>query len=161
MKELIIRKLEKSDIPAIWKINEEGLPGTGKVSEDEIANLLNYSELSLGAFDENELLGIVICLLPRTEYGSLNYAWFNKNYQNFLYVDRVAVTTNSRNKKIGSLLYEKVIAHAQKLEYPVAAEVSLKPPNPDSIRFHKRHGFAEVGVLHHEKKSVTMMLRDS
>ena len=114
----------------------------------------------MGVFNEDELLGIVICLLPRTEYGSLNYAWFNKNYKNFLYVDRVAVTTNSRNQKIGSLLYEKVIAHAQKLELPVAAEVSLKPPNPDSIRFHKRHGFVEVGVLHHEEKSVIMMLRN-
>jgi len=158
--ELIIRELETQDITTILKINEEGLPGTGKVSEDEIAKLLNYSELSLGAFNEDELLGIVICLLPRTEYGSLNYAWFNKNYKDFLYVDRVAVTTNSRNQSIGSLLYEKVIAHAQKLEFSVAAEVSLKPPNPDSIRFHKRHGFAEVGVLHHEEKSVTMMLRN-
>ena len=77
---MIIRELNTQDITMIWKINEEGLPGTGKVSEDEIKKLLNYSELSLGAFDENELLGVVICLLPRTEYGSLNYAWFIKNY---------------------------------------------------------------------------------
>ena len=157
---MIIRELETQDITMIWKINEEGLPGTGKVSEDEIEKLLNYSELSLGAFDQNELLGVVICLLPRTEYGSLNYAWFNKNYHDFLYVDRVAVTKNSRNQRIGSLLYEKVIAYAKELGFPVAAEVSLKPPNPDSIRIHKRHGFTEVGVLHHEEKSVTMMLRN-
>ena len=157
---MIIRELGTQDITMIWKINEEGLPGTGKVSEDEIEKLLNYSELSLGAFDENELLGVVICLLPRTEYGSLNYDWFNKNYHDFLYVDRVAVTKNSRNQRIGSLLYEKVIAYAKELGFPIAAEVSLKPPNPDSIRFHKRHGFTEVGVLHHEEKSVTMMLRN-
>ena len=157
---MIIRELGTQDITMIWKINEEGLPGTGKVSEDEIEKLLNYSELSLGAFDQNELLGVVICLLPRTEYGSLNYAWFNKNYHDFLYVDRVAVTKNSRNQRIGSLLYEKVIAYAKELGFPVAAEVSLKPPNPDSIRFDKRHGFTEVGVLHHEEKSVTMMLRN-
>ena len=157
---MIIRELDTQDITMIWKINEEGLPGTGKVSEDEIEKLLNYSELSLGAFDENGLLGVVICLLPRTEYGSLNYAWFNKNYHDFLYVDRVAVTKNSRNQRIGSLLYEKVIAYAKELGFPIAAEVSLKPPNPDSIRFHKRHGFTEVGVLHHEEKSVTMMLRN-
>lgn len=155
------KNLHVDDTHHLWKINEEGLPGTGEITPEGIKKLLTLGEFCIGAFKENILLGFVICLLPRTEYGSLNYAWFNKNYQDFLYVDRVAVTKNNRNQKIGSLLYEKVIAHAQKLECPVAAEVSLKPPNPDSIRFHKRHGFEEVGVLHHEKKSVTMMLRNS
>ena len=44
--EMEIRPLSKEDSPSLWKINEEGLPGTGKVSEDEIKSLLDYSELS-------------------------------------------------------------------------------------------------------------------
>jgi len=59
-----------------------------------------------------------------------------------------------------SLLYQEVISYAKQNNYPITAEVSLKPPNPDSMRFHHRFGFSEVGVLHHESKSVTMMLRD-
>ena len=149
------------DVNALWEINEEGLPGTGKISPDAMSELLQLGEFCIGAYEKENLLGFVICLLPNRNYGSLNYAWFNDNYANFLYVDRIAVSERYRNQKIGSLLYEKVITHAQKLDLPIAAEVSLKPPNPDSIRFHKRHGFVEVGVLHHEKKSVTMMLRDS
>jgi len=149
------------DVNALWEINEEGLPGTGKISPDAMSKLLQLGEFCIGAYEKENLLGFVICLLPNRNYGSLNYAWFNDNYTNFLYVDRIAVSERYRNQKIGSLLYEKVINHAQKLDLPIAAEVSLKPPNPDSIRFHKRHGFVEVGVLHHEKKSVTMMLRDS
>ena len=149
------------DVNALWEINEEGLPGTGKISPDAMSELLQLGEFCIGAYEKENLLGFVICLLPNRNYGSLNYAWFNDNYTNFLYVDRIAVSERYRNQKIGSLLYEKVINHAQKLDLPIAAEVSLKPPNPDSIRFHKRHGFVEVGVLHHEKKSVTMMLRDS
>ena len=73
-----IRVLTKEDSPSLWKINQEGLPGTGKVSEDEIKSLLDYSELSIGAFDGEKLLGFVICLPPGTEYASLNYAWFNQ-----------------------------------------------------------------------------------
>ncbi len=153
--------LRIKDVNALWEINEEGLPGTGKISPDAMSELLHLGEFCIGAYEKENLLGFVICLLPNRNYGSLNYAWFNNNYANFLYVDRIAVSERYRNKKIGSLLYEKVITHAQKLDLPIAAEVSLKPPNPDSIRFHKRHGFVEVGVLHHEKKSVTMMLRDS
>ena len=156
---MIFRELDTQDITMIWKINEEGLPGTGKVSEDEIEKLLNYSELSLGAFDENELLGVVICLLPRTEYGSLNYAWFNARYDDFLYVDRIAVAAAYRDRKVGTLLYQNVIGHAAKLKVPVAAEVNLEPPNPGSMRFHKRHGFSEVGQLSHGAKSVAMVMR--
>ncbi len=155
-----LRILGSKDIPSIWEINEQGLPGTGKVSQDEIAELIRLADLSLGAFEEDELVGFVLCLLPRTKYASLNYAWFNQRYNDFLYVDRIAVRESHRNRTIGSLLYQEVIAHAQQNNFPITAEVSLKPPNPDSMRFHYRFGFSEVGVLHHENKSVTMMFRD-
>ena len=154
------RTLRSEDAPALWRINEEGLPGTGKISQDAIIDLLGLAELPLGAFEGGELVGFVLCLPPKTRYGSLNYAWFNKRYDDFLYVDRIAVSEKHRNRKIGSLLYQKVITYAQEQNCPVVAEVSLKPPNPKSMRFHDRHGFNEVGVFHHENMSVTMMFRD-
>ena len=157
---MLLRTLGSEDIPAIWEINEQGLPGTGKVSQDEIAELIRLAELTLGAYEEDQLVGFVLCLLPRTKYASPNYAWFDQRYQNFLYVDRIAVLESHRNRTIGSLLYQEVIAYAQQNNYPITAEVSLKPPNPDSMRFHHRFGFSEVGVLHHESKSVTMMFRE-
>ncbi|MCH1526603.1 MAG: GNAT family N-acetyltransferase, partial [Candidatus Poseidoniaceae archaeon] len=139
----------------------EGLPGTGKVSEKEIVDLLNYSEISIGIYEEDVLLGFVICLPPRTTYGSLNYAWFNSRYSEFLYVDRIAVSISHRNQNIGSILYREVINYAINKSIPVTAEVNLKPPNPGSIRFHSRHGFSEVGVFEHENKAVTMMIRNT
>ena len=133
-----IRALQISDSSLIWEINEQGLPGTGKVSEQEIVDLLEFSSLSIGLFDNNSLLGFVICLPPKTAYGSLNYLWFNERYDDFLYVDRIAVSTANRNQKIGSKLYQAVIDTASKLGVPIAAEVNLRPPNPDSVRFHQR-----------------------
>ena len=154
-----IRALQISDSSSIWEINEQGLPGTGKVSEQEILDLLNYSSLSIGLFDSNSLLGFVICLPPKTAYGSLNYLWFNERYDDFLYVDRIAVATANRNQKIGSKLYQAVTDTASKLGVPIAAEVNLRPPNPDSVRFHQRHGFTEIGQFEHGQKAVIMMLR--
>ncbi|RJU88885.1 MAG: GNAT family N-acetyltransferase [Candidatus Poseidoniales archaeon] len=153
------RPLSEVDVASIWAINEEGLPGTGKVSENEIIKLLEYAELSLGFFDQESLLGFVICLPPGTSYGSLNYAWFNNRYDDFLYVDRVAVSTLHRNSKIGTKLYSEVISFAQERGVPVVAEVNRTPPNPGSMRFHERCGFSEVGVFSHQEKSVTMLLR--
>ena len=64
-----IRALSDDDVPAIWTINEDGLPGTGQVSQDEVAGLLALSDFSQGVFDNDELLGFVICLSPGTRYG--------------------------------------------------------------------------------------------
>ncbi len=155
-----LRRLQTDDVPALWQINEEGLPGVGKVSQGALVDLLSLADLPLGAMDGEELVGFVLCLLPGTRYASLNYAWFNQRYEHFLYVDRIAVAQGQRNRQIGGFLYARVIEQAEKHGWPVAAEVSLKPPNPGSMRFHRRHGFSEVGVLHHESQSVTMLLRD-
>ena len=154
-----IRNLASANIEAIWAINEQGLPGTGRVSEQEVSDLLQFSSLSVGMFDGNELLGFVICLPPGTRYGSLNYQWFNDHYNAFVYVDRIAVSTLHRNQGVGTKLYDAVVAYSKEKNIPIAAEVNLNPPNPGSIRFHERFNFEQVGVLHHNEKSVTMLLR--
>lgn len=153
------RQLTVKDVDAAWEINEQGLPGTGRVSHEEMADLFSLSELAIGIFDEDVLRGYVLCLLPGTRYGSLNYAWFNQRYDSFLYVDRIAVEHRNRDRGIGSLLYQRVIEHAAHQACPVAAEVSLRPPNPGSIRFHLRHGFTKIGTFEQGEKAVTMMLR--
>jgi len=153
-----IRRLEHDDIPFGWSINEQGLPGTGQISELEFADLLSLCEVAVGVFDNEEMLGFVLCLLPNTRYASLNYAWFNERYSSFLYVDRIAVAEKHRDKGIGSMLYEYVIEHALQGNSPVVAEVNLTPPNPGSMRFHERLGFSQVGVFQQGKKSVAMML---
>ena len=155
-----LRALEERDIPAIWIINQQGLPGTGDVSQDEISSLLGFATYSVGYFLKEELLGFVICMPPGTGYGSLNYAWFSERYEAFVYVDRIAVSQNYRNKNIGTQLYNHVVDFASQDDVPVAAEVSLKPPNPGSMRFHSRFAFNEVGVLHHKNKSLTMLMRE-
>ena len=154
-----LRELTQHDVASMWSLNEQGLPGTGEVSKQEMADLLNLSTLSLGVFREQELLGFVICLSHGTSYGSLNYAWFNQRFDAFIYVDRIAVAQQHRDQGIGSMLYEQVIANSDEQGVPVAAEVNSTPPNPGSMRFHERFRFKEVGELHHQDKSVMMLLR--
>ena len=157
--DIAYRKLTPHDLMAMWRINEEGLPGVGEISQDALGDLLSLCELALGAYHEDALAGFVLCLLPGTRYGSPNYAWFNARHEAFLYVDRIAVCETLRDRKIGSGLYEKVIAHAEQRRWPVAAEVNIHPPNPGSMRFHERHGFSKAGILEHGSKAVAMLLR--
>jgi uncharacterized protein len=144
---------------AMWRINEEGLPGLGKVSVEEMEALLGKSCYALGAFRGGSLAGFVLCLHPNAAYGSLNYAWFNKHYSHFLYVDRIAVGAEERNSGIGTILYSAVSKQANEEGVPIAAEVNLEPPNPGSMRFHQRHGFTQVGTLEHPTYAVAMMMK--
>ena len=154
-----LRTLKLTHVPAMWRINEEGLPGVGQITEAAMANLVGLSTLPLGVFEGNELLGFVLCLPPATRYASLNYAWFNQRYKAFVYVDRIAVAEGHRDKSVGSILYNAVISEAQNQGCPVAAEINLEPPNPGSIRFHERHGFEQVGTFSQGDKTVAMVMR--
>ena len=144
----------------MWEINEQGLPGTGKVSVEQMGELLQLSDLCIGAYIDEKLVGFVLCLYPKKGYSSQNYAWFNERYNQFLYVDRIAISTQHRNIQIGSELYAKVFQLASEKQIPVTAEVSLYPPNEGSDRFHLRHGFSSVGEFHQNGKSVTMYVRE-
>ena len=156
---LSIRRLSPGDAPAMWRINEDGLPGVGKVALEAMMDLLTLAELPLGTFDGSRLVGFVLCLVPGTRYRSPNYAWFNDRYPHFLYVDRIAVAQTHRNRGIGSRLYRRIIEEADSRQWPIAAEVSALPLNAGSMRFHARHRFDAVGTLEHPKQTVTMFLR--
>ena len=154
-----IRSLTPQDIPAMWRINEQGLPGVGRVARRELTDLLHLCAHAWGAFEEQGLIGFVLCLRPGMPYGSPNYAWFNEHYDDFLYVDRIAIAQGQRNSGVGSCLYARVFKQAQKDAVPVAAEVNLEPPNPGSMRFHARHHFNQVGTLNHPSYRVAMVMR--
>ena len=63
--DLEIRQLGKYDVDSIWKINEDGLPGTGKVSLEEIEALLGFSSLAVGAYHGEEISRF--CHLPTSK----------------------------------------------------------------------------------------------
>ena len=154
-----IRLLTPADASALWAINEECLPGVGQISQSAMEDLVSLASMPLGAYQDDTLMGFVLCLPPGTRYASLNYAWFNERWDAFVYVDRIAVGQSHRDKSVGSCLYKRVMEESRKQNCPVAAEINIVPPNPGSMRFHRRHGFSEVGVLSHGEKSVSMVMR--
>lgn len=45
------------------------------------------------------------------------------------------------------------------LDLPVTCEVNIRPPNPESLAFHDRQGFVEVGTQETEDGRKTVSLR--
>ena len=45
-----VRSLRPDDVPALWRVNEEGVPGVGRITQTEMAALLGLTHLALAAF---------------------------------------------------------------------------------------------------------------
>ena len=144
MPDLIIRDLRPTDIEAATAINNANTPAVGEADAEHLAHLLVQSVIALAAVTPgDELAGFCIVLGPGADYGSVNYRWFTERYDDFVYLDRVAVAATARNAGVGTALYAEV--ERRTVAPWFLLEVNLRPRNDGSLRFHHRLGFREVG----------------
>ena len=87
--------------------------------------------------------GFLIAFSERTPVQGPNHAWFLGRYPAFLYVDRVVVALEARGRGHARRLYEDLAGVAA--GRPLCCEVNVVPPNPGSLAFHERLGFAPCG----------------
>lgn len=91
--------------------------------------------------------GFLLALSHATPRQGPNHGWFQDRLPAFGYVDRVVVDPACRGQGIARALYADLVARARAAGLPVlACEVNLDPPNPASMAFHQRLGFAEAGT---------------
>lgn len=143
---IVVRPIEASDVNTLYAINEASTPGVGSVSRERFTKLVfDYADIVLVAVKDDEPIGFALLMVEGNGYDSQNYNWVMNNYVTFAYVDRIAVSDKARGLGVGSLLYEKAADHYAGKRPVLMAEINLEPPNPGSLKFHKRHDFIEVG----------------
>ena len=69
---------------------------------------MGQCSIALAAEVGGELAGFCLVLAPGADYGSVNYGWFAARYDDFAYLDRVAVDERHRDRGIGTALYAEV-----------------------------------------------------
>lgn len=143
-----LRDLEPSDLDSVLSINQEARPAVGDLDCDRLDHLVDASVIALCADDGGGVVGFCLVLAPDADYDSVNYSWFSARYREFIYLDRVAIVPEHRGRGLGRAFYAEVERLAA-LRIPEATtftlEVNVRPRNEDSLRFHARLGFAEVG----------------
>ena len=158
----VTRRLAQTDLPILLAMNNAAVPDVNRLDEVELARLAELSAVATVVVLDDKPKGILLALRPGQPYDSLNYRWFSERYQDFLYVDRVIVAPDKRGAGLGLMLYTEVFDHAAAHGVAwVACEVNLEPPNPGSLRFHTRLGFARVGLQYTEggAKRVALLAR--
>ncbi|MET0133426.1 MAG: GNAT family N-acetyltransferase [Kibdelosporangium sp.] len=156
--------LEPDDFTLVLAMNNAAVPNVSERDPQGMADLIDMSDFAVALIEDGVVLGFMVALPPDTAYASPNYKWFDDRYQEFLYVDRIVVSPDARNRGLGAELYELLFQHVAEHGVPrVTCEVNLDPPNPGSLRFHQRLGFAEVGQLVSAKSGhlVCMLAKES
>ncbi len=134
------------EIDQIYAINCAHTPEVGDVPREKIEHFAriaaDFRVIEVAA----EVTAFCITLTPEADYDSPNFLWFRERYQQFLYVDRIAVARSHKRRGYGRRLYQAAFQHAESQGLPrVVCEVNLEPRNDTSLEFHAALGFKEVG----------------
>ncbi len=143
---MTVRALSPADLPQVLEINQAALPAVSPLDLSSLERLVAQCTMSLGVDDPEDpgvLVGFCLVLAPGADYGSVNYRWFSERYDEFVYLDRVAVDERMRGRGLGRALYAEVERRAEAPLFTL--EVNLRPRNDESLAFHAALGFAEVG----------------
>jgi predicted GNAT superfamily acetyltransferase len=156
-----VRAATLGDLSDILKINSQSTPGVARLSDDEVAGILDASPCVRVAMTGSQVVGYVIAYPSDSSYGGEEFTWVRDRYETFLYVDQVAVASGLRGAGLGAQLYRDVEQWARARRIPLlACEVNLRPANPGSLRFHRRHGYHPVQHLETgDGRKVVMMLK--
>ena len=161
-----IRTAGRGDYGVVLELNDAALPHVSSLTEAELIALAGECFSFRVAVVDGAVAGFLNALGPGKDYRSLNYRWFCDRYASFVYIDRIVVAPQCNGMGIGRALYADLERAARAYAAPGVApiltcEVNLEPPNPGSMAFHKKLGFAEVGQLvADEGKLVSLMVKE-
>jgi predicted GNAT superfamily acetyltransferase len=157
--EIILRPATSADYNVIHAINEDAAPAVSNITMDELRVLAEMCCDFTVVIAEGHLAGFMMAMQQGQPYESINYRWFSDRCQEFVYVDRLAVSPAFKGRGIGRALYANIESFARWVAPVLTCEVNVIPRNEDSLTFHAKLGFVEVGQQDTEggKKRVSLM----
>lgn len=140
-----LRPVRPADLGRVVDLNNAAYPAVPNLDVPEAERLVAFPGLSLVAEHDGSVVGFLIAMDPGADYESENYRFFAGRGPS-LYIDRIVVDAGLRGGGVGRALYAAVFDKARADGHgEVTCEVNLQPPNPESLAFHVRMGFARVG----------------
>lgn len=154
-----ITDVTPGDLLEVLALNEASVPHVSSVSDAEMRWFSEHAHYFRVARIDSQLAGFLIGLRPGLSYSSPNYRWFSDHYDDFGYIDRVAVGENVRRQGVASRLYADFSRTLQGTVDVMTCEVNIRPANNASMKFHLRQGFAQVATQETEggKKEVALL----
>ena len=151
------------DLEFVLHLNQKNTPDVSDSSFEMMSYFLKVSEYFRTLTIVEKPVGFLIALMPGKDYQSDNYRWFNNRYNSFMYIDRVVISEKYQGIGYGKLFYNDLHNFSKGRVSKLACEVNTRPMNQQSIKFHDKFGFYEVGTLETEngKKKVSLLMFDN
>lgn len=148
------------DAAAVVALNETVVAVTSPMDTGRFAELLALSRFAEVAERDGRVAGFILAMAEGAAYDNGNYAWFSDALKGFVYIDRVVVAAETRGSGLGGQFYQRLATRAREHGARwLAAEIDSDPPNPGSLSFHQRLGFAAIGERRLDSgKAVSMQI---
>ena len=160
-KEYAVRDVESADLAAVLRLNRAAVPAVNDIDIEQMRWFATNAAYFRVAGSRHGLLAFLIGMRPGTAYASPNYRWFCKRYEEFGYIDRVAVAPDARRLGLATRLYRDFEASLPNDVAFLTCEVNIRPPNESSMLFHERYGFEQVAsqVIDNGDKEVALLTK--
>jgi predicted GNAT superfamily acetyltransferase len=139
-----IRAMTDDDVDDVLALNEESVEALVPMAASDLARYRGLTSHTLVCEAGGEVTAFAIAYPPATAYDSVNYLWHADRFDDFLYLDRIAVSTRHRRRGIATALYDAMEEVARD-HGRMVCEIYSDPPNDVSIAFHTSRGYREVG----------------
>ena len=101
-----IYRLEDKDIDIhlkdLYALNQANTPAVGSIESVKLfKSLLLLANINLLIKQNNTLVGFLVSMRDNSTYTSLNYQYFAAKYKKFIYIDRIAIRSDKRQKGAG------------------------------------------------------------
>lgn len=154
-----ITDVSANDLYEVLHLNADSVPHVSDIDLTQMEWFAGNAHYFRVARWQGKLAGFLIGLRPGLPYASPNYRWFSDNYDDFGYVDRVAVAATARRMRVASRLYQDFAEFLADEVEVMTCEVNIRPPNESSMRYHEQQGFVRVATQETEggKKEVALL----
>jgi len=134
-------------MPRVLELNEANVPAVGSLDLERLAAIVAESPIALVVEIDDTIVGFCLVLGADAAYDSVNYRWFAERFDDHMYLDRVAFDAGYQGCGLGTLVYAEVDRLLNSFEgvKRLTLEINVDPPNEQSLAFHSRQGFVEVG----------------
>lgn len=156
-REMALRPLQPRDHAAVMDLNDRNEDVLAPMGEERLFYLLSLADRTDVVDVAGHVAGFVMTFTPGIDYDSGNYAWFTRRFgSDFYYIDRVVIDERFRRRGLARLLYDDLDRAAAPYGR-LTCEISVDPPNTESLAFHTNRGFVEVGRREDGPKTVVML----
>ena len=140
-----LRDIEGPDLETVLRLNESAVPAVSSIDLEQMSWFSANAAYFRVTTQDGGVAAFLIGMRPGTDYSSPNYRWFCDAYDDFGYVDRIAVAGTARRHGLATRMYRDFETSLPAGVKVMTCEVNIEPPNESSMRFHEHFGFERVG----------------